>query len=359
MMRILVLLLLLLGAPAPMPARIQAVAQATLSDGPYVIWKGSEARLLQVRDGGLIGSARKGPFSLALPGLAPGTLRLDPRPPVPGPAEFPLPAKILAVSDVHGNLPTLLNLLKAHGVADANLRWTFGQGHLVVVGDVFDRGPQATEVFWLIRSLEAQAAKVGGRVHMLLGNHEAMVLKGDLRYLHPKYQKLLRGTLPMSLPELYGPDSELGRWLRTRPTLLRLGPYLFVHGGLSPAFLDLGLGIRACNKVLRENLDSQKANATVERLFGPEGPLWYRGMVAGPDEGGLETEVLERALKAFKVRAVVVGHTTLERVSSLHGGKVFGIDGGMKGQATGEAWICSNGKLFRGGPDGRLEALVP
>ena len=359
MLRILFLLLALLGAPAPLPAQFQAVAEARLEDGPYVLWKGREARVLKVRDGKLQETVHRGPFSLDLPGLAPVPLRIDPRPPAVDPAEYPMPAKILAISDVHGNLRTMTTLLRAHGAVDVGGRWTFGRGHLVVLGDVFDRGPNATEVFWLIRSLEAQAAKAGGRVHMLLGNHEAMVLKGDLRYLHPKYQKLLRGTLPLSLPELYGPETELGRWLRTRPTLLRLGPYLFVHGGLSRAFLDLDLGIQACNKVLRENLDTPRADATTERLFGPEGPLWYRGMVADPGEGGVDPEVLERALKAFKVRAIVVGHTTLERVSSLHGGKVFGIDGGMKGQVSGEAWICRDGKVFRGGVDGRRDVLVP
>lgn len=358
MLRALLLLLTLLAAQTPLPVAAQALAEATLEDGPYVLWKGREARVLQVRNGRLVETIRRGPFALDLPGLAPAPLRLGPEPPAPAPAEFPLPAKVLAVSDVHGNFDTLRALLKAHGVVDAAHRWTFGRGHLVVVGDVFDRGPKATEALWLIRSLEAQAAKAGGRVHMLLGNHEAMVLQDDLRYVHPKYRALLRDTLPLTLPQLYGPDSELGRWLRTRPALLRLGPYLFVHGGISPTILDLQLGVKGCNEAVRRNLDGPKSNALAQQLFGPEGPLWYRGLVPGAQNGGDADEgTLARALEAFKVQAIVVGHSTLDRVTSLHAGKVFGIDAGLKGQKRGEVWVCKSGRAFRGGLDGRLEEL--
>lgn len=358
MLRTLLLLLTLLAVPAAAPARAQAAVEAVLDDGPYVLWKGREARVLKVRAGNLQETTHSGPFDLDLPGLAPGPLRLAPAAPAPAPAEYPLPAKILAVSDVHGNLDTLRALFLAHGVVDAALRWRFGRGHVVVVGDVFDRGPRVTEALWFLRALEAQAAKAGGRVHLLLGNHEAMILQGDLRYLHPRYRRLLQTTLPLGLAELFGPASELGRWLRTRPTLLKLGPFLFVHGGLSARFLDLKLGLGAANAALRDHLDTPKVDARTAFLFGPEGPLWYRGFVAGAQEGGdAAPDTLARALRAFKVRAVVIGHTTVDRISSFHGGQVYAIDAGLKNQKTGEVWICRGGKVFRGTVDGHLEEL--
>lgn len=360
MLRILLLLLVLLGAPALLPAQVQAVAEAILEDGPYILWKGREARVLKVRDGKLQETVHTGPFSLDLPGLAPAPLRLDPRALVPDPAEYPLPPKILAVSDVHGNLRALTNLLQAHGVMDADLRWSFGRGHLVVVGDVFDRGPNATEVFWLIRSLEAQAQKAGGRVHMLLGNHEAMVLKGDLRYLHPKYQKLLRGTLPLGLPELYGPESELGRWLRTRSTLLRLGSYLFVHGGISPAFTKEGFTIDRANALVRKGLDAPRADEATAFLMGAQGPLWYRGLVPKPMSFEyLPDAVVEATLKALGARTVVIGHTPHTRLQGFHGGRVYAIDAGILEGLPGEVWICEGLRLFKGLADGSREALVP
>jgi hypothetical protein len=80
-------------------------------------------------------------------------LELDPAGYSPAQAEFPSPGRIAAVSHTYGNLRGLLN---AYGIIDHDRTWTFGTGHLVVVGDVFDRGPQAIEAFWWLRSLAQQ-----------------------------------------------------------------------------------------------------------------------------------------------------------------------------------------------------------
>lgn len=361
MLRSLLLLLFLATAPsAPLPAQAQApAAVAALEDGPYVLWQGTEARILRVRDGRLEETRKRGRFVLELPGQAPA-LRLDPRPPLPAPSEIPLPPRLLAVSDPHGNYEPLVNLLKVHGVVDARLRWSYGKGHLVLVGDVFDRGPQVTEIFWLLRGLEAQAAKAGGAVHVLLGNHESMVLRGDLRYLHGKYRQLLQGVLPLGLPELYGPASELGRWLRTRSTMLKAGPYLFVHGGISPGYLRLGLTLTQANALVRKGLDDRRADESTEFLMGSLGPLWYRGLVPlNRPFQDLPTAAVEDLLTGLGVRAMVIGHTPHTRLQSFHGGRVFAIDAGMLEGRPGEVWICEGGNLFKGLADGSREPLVP
>lgn len=54
--------------------------------------------------------------------------------------------KIGAVSDIHGQYDTFIKLLKNNGVIDNQGKWSFGNGHFVVAGDMFDRGPQVTEV---------------------------------------------------------------------------------------------------------------------------------------------------------------------------------------------------------------------
>ena len=36
----------------------------------------------------------------------------------------------------------------ADHIVDDGGNWAFGQGHLVVVGDVFDRGDEVTEILW-------------------------------------------------------------------------------------------------------------------------------------------------------------------------------------------------------------------
>ncbi len=205
------------------------------SDGPYVLWEGSEARVLSVREGKAQETRLRAPYDLELPGLGP--LRLEPGAPVPESASLPLPERIAALSDIHGNLAGMTTLLQAHGVIDAKRQWTFGRGHLVVLGDVFDRGGRVTDCLWLLRHLEVRARKAGGRVHMILGNHEIFAFRGDERYLHPDYLDLQKKLLGLDQKALYGPSTEQGRWLRSRPVLLRLGTFLFVHGGPSPAMM--------------------------------------------------------------------------------------------------------------------------
>ena len=97
-----------------------------------------------------------------------------------------------------------------------------------------------TEAFWLLYGLQQQAAAAGGAVHFVLGNHETMVLYDDLRYVNPKYLRSAQ-LLGRSYPQLYGADSVIGQWLRTRPVLLKIGDTLFLHGGISPEAVQLAL----------------------------------------------------------------------------------------------------------------------
>jgi len=349
---ILALALVLGLAPTlPLRATAQAVATTEGDDGPQVLWKGSEATVYRLRDGKVELQKRHGAFLLPLPGLAAEPLRLEPRAPEPPRARFPRPAKILAVSDVHGRFDTLLRLLKAQKVVDEGLRWRFGKGHLVIVGDVMDRGSQVTETYWFLRALEGAAQRAGGRVHMLLGNHEAMVLSGRMRDANPKYLKPREGW--PSPPVLYGEDSDLGRWLRTRPAMLKLGSFLFIHGGLSPEFQARGLSLEGVNKEVREALKHPKDAA----ILGADGPLWYRGLLpeGGPPQAS--DEAIQSLLSALGAKALIVGHTTLEHIGAFHEGRVFGIDAGIKDGQPGEAWLWEGGGIWRGTADGGRERL--
>ncbi len=323
-----------------------------LEDGPQVLWEGSTARVLRVH-GGKLQERRLGkPWRLALEGLPP--LSLDPAPLKLPPAVWPEPARITAVSDIHGNLRGFKHLLQAQGVVDAQMRWSYGKGHLVILGDVADRGQQVTEAFWFIRSLEAQASQSGGQVHMLLGNHELLLLRGDHRYLAPKYRSL-ETLYPRTVSGMAGPDSELGRWLRTRPTALRLGRFLFVHGGISPALANPTLDLDALNAEIRTLLDDPGKPS----LLGSEGPFWYRGLLPETESRrpAASTSEVQAVLRSCGAEAVVVGHTTLPQVEGFHGGRVFGIDAGLKDDQPGGVWIWLDGRPWRGLSDGRREPL--
>jgi hypothetical protein len=321
-------------------------------DGPHVMWDGSSAEVLRSRDGRIFRTPLPAPRRLEVEGLP--EIPLSPAGPRPPEDALPLPERVCVLSDLHGNREGAVSLLAAHGVVDRKLRWTWGRGHLVVVGDVVDRGDGQTELLWLLRSLETQALAAGGRVHVLLGNHETMLMRGDERYLNPVDCSSWAGV-EGGMRTLFGPRSEIGRWLRTRPAMLRLGDVLFVHGGVSPALLGQGPTIESVNRDVRAALDAPGKPP----ILGSEGPFWYRGLVPGgeskrPDATAGEVDAV---LRAFGVRRVVVGHTTLPSVSALHGGKVLAVDAGLLDGKPGELLLIEKGRAFRGFADGGREPL--
>ena len=94
-------------------------------------------------------------------------------------SEYKKVSKQFVVSDIEGNFRQFRKLLQANGVIDSSFNWTFGEGHLVLAGDFFDRGNQVTEVLWLVYSLEEKAKEAGGYVHFVLGNHD--FYRGSIR----------------------------------------------------------------------------------------------------------------------------------------------------------------------------------
>ena len=93
--------------------------------------------------------------------------------------------RVVAVGDVHGDYEQFTAVLASAGLIDGNGDWVGGRTRLVQTGDVVDRGPDSKAVMDLLMKLEKQAAAAGGGVHCLIGNHEAMDVYGDLRYVSP------------------------------------------------------------------------------------------------------------------------------------------------------------------------------
>lgn len=334
-------------------------AAEPLIDGPYVLHRDKATQAIWVCDGEVKTVALAKGAKLAAPCGGVTGFAINAGNPT-APDRLPQPKRWAAVSDIHGQSDLFLALLRAQKIIGANNEWTFGKGVLVIVGDVFDRGGQQTEALWAIYRLAQEAKAAGGSVQMLLGNHENMVLRGDLRYVSPKYTAVAK-LLDRSVPGLYGTDTELGRWLRTRATILKLGDTLFVHGGISPALPNQmqGAGLATINAKIRAHLsDSREAlknDPQASWLFATNGPLWYRGYFSMPRASREEVDAL---LKQFKVRRIVVGHTTREEIVSLYGGRVIGIDADLKDAEPGELLLWENNRLLRGLADGSRKVLA-
>jgi hypothetical protein len=274
-------------------------------------------------------------------------------------------SKIFAISDIHGEFEPLVNLLHASGVIDQEMHWTWGDGHLVVNGDTFDRGDRVTECLWLLYRLELEARAAGGRVHVLLGNHETMVLHRDLRYVNPKYTDGIAPATRINYTDLFGPDMELGRWLRTKHTAIKLNQVLFVHGGIPPRLVTRGTSLDQVNALARETLDSRSYviafDEELRRYYGhsDEGPFWYRGyhrIEEGRYPQATAAQV-DSILDAYGGRAIVVGHTGVAQVTSLYEGRVFALDIPLETLGAFQGLLWKGNRFYRVTSDGSLEEL--
>ncbi len=188
------------------------------------------------------------------------------------------PVRIVAIGDIHGHFEGFVAILQEAGLIDAEHRWTGGRSILVQTGDYTDRGGRVRDVLDLLMSLESQAAKAGGRVLALLGNHEVMNLLGELRDVTPEicetfvdrqsedrrerawrqYERLATrrardageiapvyqrtredwmAAWPPGCLEYYeaiGPRGRYGKWLRARPAAVVVDGTLFMHAGPPP-----------------------------------------------------------------------------------------------------------------------------
>jgi len=281
---------------------------------------------------------------------------------------------VVAIGDVHGAYPEFVAVLRLAGLVDQKERWSGGRTHLVQTGDLLDRGAETRPVMDLLMRLEGEAKKAGGRVHSLVGNHEAMNLLGDLRYVsHEEYKAFessrsreyreafyrsnlegakrrakeageeldeaaFRGKFEEQVPlgfvervQAFAEDGRYGRWLRERRAMVKIDGVVFLHGGLTPEVA--ALGCEEINARVRRELTRDIAKTRAEPgealATSETGPLWFRGM-AREDEAAWQPS-LEAVLQALLARAVVIGHTVTGdgRIRPRFGGRVVMIDVGM------------------------------
>ena len=273
--------------------------------------------------------------------------------------------KILVLSDPHSNFKCFVSLLQGNGVIDKYLNWTYGKNQLVIIGDVFDRGTDATQIFWLIYQLEQEAADAGGQLHFLYGNHEPMVLSGDIRYTNRKYKKLA-DSLGMEFRQLMGPDTELGRWLATRNTMMVIGDNLFVHAGISQEFLDKNCTIPQVNEMVSRGLfmtkEERKADGELYFMFKSNGPIWYRGLVYSKKKyNPASEETVDAALARYGVKRIFVGHTIFKNVRTFYRKKVIAVnvsnrENMLKGRSRGI--LIAGGNYYTVGDHGVMDKLI-
>ena len=227
--------------------------------------------------------------------------------------------RVVAFADVHGAYTELAGLLQAAGVVDKDLRWSAGASHVVSLGDLLDRGADSRKVMDLLMRLQGEAAAAGGHLHVVLGNHEAMNLLGDLRDATTGEYAAFAGEEPAGRREkeradwlaLNGPDSgpafdqkfapgyfgyraalapdgKYGRWLLSLPAVIAINDTLFMHGG--PSKVLRGMSLAEVNLRYR---------TAVTDYLGALGELQSAGLLREGDEFARRPDIAATRLAAL------------------------------------------------------------
>ncbi|TYA75521.1 metallophosphoesterase [Vibrio cholerae] len=242
----------------------------------------------------------------------------------PPPFRYEAPGKFFVTSDIEGNIEALVYMLINAGIMDKDFHWTYGTGHLYHIGDLFDRGDYVAESLWLLYHLETQAQAAGGNVHFLMGNHDMMNLYGDFRYVHPRYYKNA-AYVGKPLIEMYGENTELGRWLRSKNIVEVAGEYLFVHAGFTSELIDRisdgSIPLDEINSIGRQH-SINGYNSSDRNFYLVSRFYWDRDIARNL----VTQQEVERGLNLFNAQKMMIGHTVFDKPTYLYANKVLAID---------------------------------
>jgi hypothetical protein len=292
--------------------------------------------------------------------------------------------RIVAVGDLHGDFSAWRDILRSASLVDNKGHWSGGDTILIQTGDAVDRGPNSKEIIADLMRLQKEAARSHGQLIAMVGNHEAMNLTGDLRYVsaadyagyadsrsasrrenvYNSNKTAIEAAYREKDPQMSGDaikkawfeafplgriehqiawsdQGDIGRWVVKNPVVVLLDGTLFVHGGISPSYANLSvteINTRAAAALTARNADP--AAITNDE----QGPLWYRGLAQPLASANGETRVartpadiqpagedqLNALLSAYGAKRIVVGHTPiLSGIALFQDGKLICIDTGI------------------------------
>jgi hypothetical protein len=283
---------------------------------------------------------------------------------------LPLVNRIIVIGDIHGDLNMLLTSLKIGNLINDDNEWIGKDTVVVQLGDQIDRCRSLNnscenkdetindenndiKILLYMTELHKQAEKYGGAVYSLLGNHELMNINGDLRYvsylgltdnlknikninnikeetIKINYGKLLR-------KQIFKRGEELSNFLAcTRRTILIIGDYIFVHGGIVSRIAEKYENISDINKIMSLYLWNELKDITNHNILfnSYDSPLWTREIGNLGLNKYIDDETCDNILfplkKIYNVGKIFVGHTPM-------------LKDGIKGVCKKNVWLTDYG----------------
>ena len=240
---------------------------------------------------------------------------------------FPSVPRIVIIGDIHGDLSALTTLLFHSGLIDKNMNWIARSTHLVIMGDILDRGgrnlgtgDEKSEytIVKLLINLRKHARRYESEVHILLGNHELMNIFGNFSYVSPLGMSDFEGQRK----EYLRPGGKIAKLLACNTvSMLKIGNWLFSHAGVLPE-ISSRYNIAQINAIVREFI---LGNISVPENDIINTSFWHRQYAGLPN--------CSKAIKAnndYAATAQVIGHNVQKNgINGACSGALFRVDIGL------------------------------
>ena len=261
------------------------------------------------------------------------------------PTYFPLVPRIIVIGDVHGDISRLMNIFYKLNLISPDLKWIAEPSNTIVIqlGDQIDslnRGSKEewevlpdVEVLLQMDQLDKIAKNGGGRVLSLIGNHEVMNFIGEYSYVSEKSKE----TYDIDKRrKMFAPGNKLSGILSKRNIILKIGDYLFCHGGLLPHHLDLvNNNLHIFNDNIRKILMTESPEQQDKQLFymsslEPNSILWTRQYfeLALTNEE-LLNQIIDQVLARTNSKVIFVGHNTVPKITPVANTRIFLTDAAL------------------------------
>jgi hypothetical protein len=208
------------------------------------------------------------------------------------------PSRVVAIGDLLGDRERSERALSLAGVVSSDGRWSGGSTIVVQLGDLTLPGPDTKAVLERWMALGDEAAAAGGKVVVVLGEHETLDLLGEWKQIAPADIRSFGdgGGRKAALSA----NEPLGRWLRARDAAVDVAGSVFVHGGIGEKWAEVELS------VLSSQVRAAIAKTGPAFVLGAEGPLRYRGILRNDAVAGCGE--LAKTLVRLGAERMVVGH---------------------------------------------------
>ena len=257
---------------------------------------------------------------------------------------------IYVMGDLHGDFNILIECLQKIYLIDEHYNWIGERSHFIQLGDIFDRkrGDEREndklheldeyKILIFLNNLDTDAKKYGGKVHIIIGNHELMNMMGNFNYVHSRHLKSINSNLRK---KLFMPGGYIANLIACHCYgILKINNWVFCHAGLINKKVTYK-SITELNKLVRNVLTNtiqihDLSKEQYNSIFGNNSIFWTRYYSNESIPIVERCETLESTLdnldlKFNKKGGMIVGHTPHSEITHMCNKHFYFTDIGLSG----------------------------